>query len=1514
MNMEHQPSALNVCLHAVWRRTQKRHLSAGLLALGIWGIPIFLTGVVVDWFAFLPAFGRLVVLIVLLAVSFYQAWRHGWRHLRRFDAKRSALQIENHQGGLNSLLVTAVQFSQSGASPGTSQSLWEATRRKAEAAASGVSASKIITFAGLKRPLQLALLLVWVIGLFAVVNGPFLAAGLARIFAPWMAVAYPTNTHINLENGNLILKEGEAAKIKITLSALSGTVPTKAVLELRTGEGRPRKIAIDIKGGVGTYAIASASRDFSYRIKAGDARSDWYDARVVLAPRVANVKVGLEFPAYLEKPAETLEALTLTVPEGTRVKWHLTLDQPISKAALHRDGQEPLDLKISEDGRQLMIDEVVQASRGYSFSWVERKHGFDFTSPRYYMQVASDQPPRVELVSPDANLVAMLGRPLDLVVRAQDDHGIGAAAVTYRVNLRPEITVALTQPLRNGEGAQKIDWDYRKELTDLKVGDTVSFVVGIGDRYPEPHLARSDTRRITFLSREDYLAQVEKKLERLLSRVRAIYRQERAAHTLVRGLDVMQESFSQTCQLEAIRQEMLREQLKETAAEVRLLLADLKANNIADAVENEALKQICAELEKIADQTLAQAASLLREQAGLELEALKNQPSLLAADVMVNLAARALGKIVLQRGIDAAREVFALEVQMLAQEQAKLRYRSVELASAPNDQELEIISKHQAELAAWTAALLKDLEKGMRYDKRPLAVLSLTRRMKELRGSGIEISMKETAVLMQKRDFAPTAEKQALIIKPLLKAEFSVRAGAEYAAIKANRDRLDSLLDQQARLRAECEALTDEQFFSKRAEILARQRTLRKSMVQAMFPAIPAPRARLFDKAMPAIPPVDALRSATENGMSETMAEMKNGRKAAVIARLQAVEQSLAALAESVRSWSSELAMQTQGLTSLVSESMNRVSRIEEFENRQVGLLEQSEEAVLDKKPVKPLGESQRMLADDMNAFKRELLAQDKSNPSKDVQPLLNRIERVAAAMKKAAAAFETGKAEAALLAQEEASKALVASKELVIAQAARLTLLQGVFAFQRLVGNSYQATTDVVDQQNDLIKATKAADEKSAMDLIPTMKNLLQCLADVAPLLDAVAIRLDAGSALLFAGSDVEDALNAIKDGDVEDSLDAQEGAAESLTKVKALIHSVTEQTTYLAEIIEFLHESMADLALLESDQQQIRLKLEAKPGALPADIIQRLEDLQKTTASHGMVIQGVMGTLENFKAYKNARLSAEIEKLKKLQKPVDPKLLVGVPGMAEYTQAAKSMAEAVRLGKAGDTAAALVQMNLAERALKENEEQIFTVITMLHGLSTIEVLATSPPELSILLEVLALASDQRQIYQQARFGSDEVIPSLAMRQQKLETKYAKLVQNDKPHPLLIKAQQNTQQAAAAMKPFSRTESVRFLSNADESLRHYIIEQALILDTSLKPPSSSSDPVVSTAETTDLSVSDTVGSVSDFVSGEAPKDRRTEWEVLGTRNRAALNQNFARELPLEFRAMLKNYYEKVAK
>ncbi|MDP6187070.1 MAG: hypothetical protein QF863_07555, partial [Pseudomonadales bacterium] len=266
-----QEPSFKSCLHAVWRRKQRKHIIAGLLAMCRWGIPLFFIGMTIDRFAYLPSAGRAVVLVILLVASFHQAWKHGWRKLRRYDATQAALDVETQHGGLKSLLVTAVQFEGIEATSGTSKSLLEATREKAESAAEGVEPAKVVNFQALRIPLRIAVSLAVLVLVFAMFRGPFLAAGLARIFTPWTSIAYPTKTKLDLGSGDLVVKEGDRAQI---LVGLSGVVPDHATLFLRTGKGSPREMELEITDGSCEYIVASASRDFSYRIKAGDARSD----------------------------------------------------------------------------------------------------------------------------------------------------------------------------------------------------------------------------------------------------------------------------------------------------------------------------------------------------------------------------------------------------------------------------------------------------------------------------------------------------------------------------------------------------------------------------------------------------------------------------------------------------------------------------------------------------------------------------------------------------------------------------------------------------------------------------------------------------------------------------------------------------------------------------------------------------------------------------------------------------------------------------------------------------------------------------------------------------------------------------------------------------------------------------------------------------------------------------------------------------------------------------------------
>ena len=62
---------------------------------------------------------------------------------------------------------------------------------------------------------------------------------------------------------------------------------------------------------------------------------------------------------------------------------------------------------------------------------------------------------------------------------------------------------------------------------------------------------------------------------------------------------------------------------------------------------------------------------------------------------------------------------------MLARELGRLRLAMI---TATPEQAEALAARHE-DVATWTDTLLQNLSDGMRYDKRPLAVLGLSRRM-----------------------------------------------------------------------------------------------------------------------------------------------------------------------------------------------------------------------------------------------------------------------------------------------------------------------------------------------------------------------------------------------------------------------------------------------------------------------------------------------------------------------------------------------------------------------------------------------------------------------------------------------------------------------------------------------------------------------------------------------------------------------------------------------------------------
>jgi hypothetical protein len=1482
-------TTLDSRLRAVWRREQLLLLTRGGLSAVRWGLALFLTAVLIDWLIDLPSAVRVVILLGVTGGTLFMAWKAGWRGVRRFEPVRTALQVERMKGGMESLLVSAVQLRKSA----PTDALVQLICGKAEKAVETIRPGDAVKFGVLRRPAAIAGAVVLLLIVLSMTAGGLLTAGLGRIFTPWAAIEYPTRTQLTVAEGDFVVREGSPVKI---VAQVSKVIPREARIAVRTGTGKPIVRSLSITEGRCEYTVETAYRSFEYQVKAGDARSPWHRVEVIQAPIIRKADVTLELPEYMQRPPETVDALTLTVPETTKIRWKLTLDRAVSKAIMNVDGQEPVAMQISDDGLTVSHESLATETRSYHFSWVDRDHGFSFTSLNYYLQVAPDRGPRVELLSPAKNIYATLGRVVKFSYRANDDHGIGEAAIAYRIDKTEETKVPIAPPATADGSEQVIDWDYRQALPDLAVGQTVSFAVEVADRFPGangPHRARSESRWIQFMSREEYLAQVEKQKVRQLTELKAIYGEQRKVHEEILRLDPADPVFMQSCQLEAVRQDLMRERMNKLSSGMQELIDDLAANQITDYPGTDALAQLRKEVLRISQQNLAATAPALRTLGG---EAGKAAPVVASAKAKAVAAlddsSREIGLLVLQLGYNEAADVMAREYRAAASTQAALRLRTI-----VQQENAEELATEQDQLAAWLKRLFdaspKDRESTM---EEALTAFTLSRVAKKMLKDGIEPRLQQASELIRKNSTGDAVKRQAEVIQALLNAESRLRVGGERDALVTAKALYETLVGEQAKMRLAMDAVDDKTYRESGAVFAADQEALQRKLQMLLMPQVPARRPRLFEDSYPLAPPVADLLATADDAMKRAAAAIAKGERDAARKDQELVEKSFTELANISND---RIAAITQILRIsrfkfTADEMYERFGRYTDGLN---ALLEETEDAAADKKQANSLPDRQTALADtiqqqvdEMNGF-----MQEGGDASEQPQALPACLREIVQSLRSAAALLEDKKPEEAIPHQESALENIKMANALLADHAGRLSRFGGVLSAVESAEFPSPFIGEIIAEQGDLLEMVRKAKDDELPNFAVSQKNLVHAVNATLQLLDALAKKVESGTVMMFAKEDMEAAADAMLAKDRTEAIDAMEYIVETMEKLRGDIVDVVAQHRYVLEITEAAYEASHEGVRLVEAQRRLRGKALAA-GADAAALAREQAEIKSGFQTYGALIQRITG-LE----------------------------------MNQGTLA--SMAEVESVLAQNDLAGAAVKMQIAETSLMADTAALANCLKQV-GLILGE--ESKKEEAILMMQVLAVATKHKGFTREnsaadgaalkatesgLRGFEQSIDPFITTAQEHLNP-IVKLAKGEEPsteplppanlHLKLVAAKQAFSEAAAAAVAGDRARSVSSQEKAAESLRHFIIEYAIKFLTAPgsgapPPPPAESEVFTEKQDQFDLFM-------PGAVSGERPADGKTDWEVLGKRQRAALNENFARELPLEHRDTLKNYFERLTK
>ena len=434
------------------------------------------------------------------------------------------------------------------------------------------------------------------------------------------------------------LPAGESIELQVVNTR--GDLPPESVIELRHADGpvRTRRIlavqsleqstqrgSADRLRDVGTSLLVPPEgfEKLEFRARGGDDATEWIPLSMIPPPLLESLGVVLIPPAYTGQPLRRLPEGHGDIEAwiGTRAEITAVINQPIRTASLVRGDQVPLAVSISDDGRTLTADFIVEtAGVSHWFLALVDRNGLRAERPEQFeLRGLVDRVPDVELVEPAGNIQVTPRARLPFSISAHDDVGLADVHLVMRpINAAQAAETRLRLHGEHpGEGLLLIEHTWPSTEGSLKPGMEFDVHVEATDAcdLDPPRVGRSATRTISVVTPSQKRDQLDARQAALLRQLGEILRKQRNASAQTSVLIVQCEAAGrlrtgdrEILLAAEVNQQLLDAQLAAPdsglAQRARRLLAERDANRIDDPTATTDLKRIAGDLESLGNREL----------------------------------------------------------------------------------------------------------------------------------------------------------------------------------------------------------------------------------------------------------------------------------------------------------------------------------------------------------------------------------------------------------------------------------------------------------------------------------------------------------------------------------------------------------------------------------------------------------------------------------------------------------------------------------------------------------------------------------------------------------------------------------------------------------------------------------------------------------------------------------------------------------------------------------------------
>jgi hypothetical protein len=470
MNNSAVPAAILRKLRLVQKRSMLVQVACALVAAAAVLLAAMGVAMLIDWLATLyDSRWRVVLTTIAISAAAFTSigWIiFAWRRAKRLD--RVAADVDRQTPPLEERWTAMTRLGGDATKPEVVHPAM--LRRLSSEAASWeprIEPDQVVSLSTLMKAM-IGLTAVTAVLAVAVVLDSREVIVLARRF--WLPSASISATKLVDVSGNVVIARGEPLALN---ASIDGRSVQNAILFLHPDAKPAQTITLvaERSAPVGfSHHIRSVEEPFTYRFRAGDGQTDWFNVDVADRPQIEAITLVVTPPAYTRQPAKKFDKLPerLSAMRNSRLEVAVRPKAAVETAQLKMDNNKVATLPLGADGWYRWTTNL-----GESFSItpvLTESHGLvNSHQPKCQLIAYEDQPPVVKVLAPNDRMAVRPNDAIQITFAATDDVGIGAAElVVYQEGDQKEPTQLAAIPIDLGEqqGArsvqQTVDLDLKK--------------------------------------------------------------------------------------------------------------------------------------------------------------------------------------------------------------------------------------------------------------------------------------------------------------------------------------------------------------------------------------------------------------------------------------------------------------------------------------------------------------------------------------------------------------------------------------------------------------------------------------------------------------------------------------------------------------------------------------------------------------------------------------------------------------------------------------------------------------------------------------------------------------------------------------------------------------------------------------------------------------------------------------------------------------------------------------------